>query len=170
MFSGMLQDNRLTYSSSCVLTELCRKPIWILSDAARAGCHHPPLRSAQWSFIVLLLSVMLHRGVSGGLASGGTCQGVRVCADWASCADTRPGTLPRGTDTEEGGGGSCLKMSGATSHTLQFIHTWCSPANLHTQMSAYDEILIVVCVVLTNHVRAGAGFGRATWSHGMAYE
>lgn len=83
LFSGMLQDNRLTRSSSCISTELHRKPIWpsavakgeILSAAARAGC---PLRSAQWSFIVVLSSVMLQRGVSGGLASGGTCQGVRV--------------------------------------------------------------------------------------------
>lgn len=99
MFPGMLCDNRLTRSGLCVLTPLYGKPIWpsteakgkILSDAAKAGS---PLRSAQWSLIVLLWSVMLQRGVSGGLASGGTCQGVRVWTK-ACCTGERHGAASR---------------------------------------------------------------------------
>lgn len=66
-------------------------------------------RSAQWSFIVLLSSVMLPGGVSGGLASGGTCQAVRVwtVASWTDVgvmglrADDTPNTLQYSVDTRE---------------------------------------------------------------------
>lgn len=78
-------------------------------------------RSAQWSFIVLLSSVMLPGGVSGGLASGGTCQAVRVWTragqTWASWGSE---LMTHGVDPREGRG---QLVSEDMSHTLKFIHT-----------------------------------------------
>lgn len=88
-------DNRLTCSSSCVLTQIVKKtnmashrgkmvePVW---------CSESRLPS-EVSAVVIYCSVVecdaAERSVRGGLVSGGTCQGVRVWttpggASWGS--------------------------------------------------------------------------------------
>lgn len=110
----------------------------ILSDAAGAGC---PLRSAQWSFIVLLSSMMRQgrrqwriseqRHMSGSESVDRSVlerQGVIVMG--LRAADTQPRTLHGSTHTQRRGQIVSIKMSGDSPHTPLFIHnTWHSPAD-----------------------------------------
>lgn len=112
MFTGLL-----AHSGACALTEMCRKPTWpsseakrkILSDVAGAG---RPLRSAQWSFIVLLSSMMRQgrrqwriseqRHMSGSESvDRSVLERPGVIVMGLRAADTQPRTLHGSTHTEE---------------------------------------------------------------------